>query len=335
MGDLMHFQPGTTSPQELNTMPKFCFLVLLCGLLACPTLSEAQTGRVTAEKSEHAIQINIDGEHFTTFNFAPEQRKTYFHPMYAPGGTLVVREEVFGREGQQGNDLQTNMGHFHHKGLWIAIDSINEDKLNFWHEGDLIRNESVTCEPHGNGVLLKVHNSWMGRDEKPVLKEETRFFITPERLLTAQIKLTAVDQPVTFGDTKEGLFAIRLEKTLREVENGKIVNADGKVGESKAWGLPSPWVDYSGEVNGNLVGVSIFDDPNNFRPSRYHVRAYGLFSINPFGEKNYSRGEQEAQELTLKPGESVNLRYGLFVHKGDHETGKVAEQYEKFVSMKK
>ncbi|MCA8985022.1 MAG: PmoA family protein [Planctomycetaceae bacterium] len=308
---------------------------VLCA--ACTLLQPftVEAGKVTAEKAEHAVRIFVDGEHFTTFNYAPAQRKTYFHPVYAPGKTLVVREEVFGKEEQQGNDLKTNLGHFHHKGIWIAIDSINEEKLNFWHEGNQIRNESVAVAQQGDNVVLEVHNSWLDNENQPILKEETRYTITPDRLIACELKLTAVGKPVTFGDTKEGLFAVRLEKNLREVASGKISNAEGKQGESECWGLPSAWVDYSGEVEGKTVGITIFDDPRNFRPSRYHVRAYGLFSINPFGERNYSKGQAEAQERTIQPGEAVQLRYGLYVHAGNREAGGVPEQFQKFVALKK
>ncbi len=293
-----------------------------------------QAGQVTAKKTGESVQIEIDGEHFTTLNLAAAQAKPYFHPVYAPGKTQVVRDEVFGPEEQQRDDNKTNLGHFHHKGLWVALDTINEEKLNYWHEKHKIANQSVEITPQGKNVVLQVVNHWLDDAEKPLLKETTRYTITPERLITCELQLTAIDKPVTFGDTKEGLLAVRLQKSLRANETGTISNADGKEGEAACWGIPSPWLDYSGQVDGKQVGISFFDDPGNFRPSRYHVRAYGLLAMNPFGESNYTNKKEEPKEVTLQPGESVKLRYGVYVHTGDVNSGKVAEQFQKFLSTK-
>lgn len=299
---------------------------------ACSPLF-VEAGEVSAKKQDDSVRIEVDGEHFTTFQFADEQNKPYFHPVFAEGGTLVVREDVFGKEGE--NRKEPGRDHFHHKGIWIAIDSINDDALNTWHERNKIRTDSVKVDDSGDNVVLKVNASWLDDDGQPLLKEKTTYTITPDRLIACELQLTAVDRPVTFGDTKEGLFAIRVHTNLRGAATGTISNADGLVSENDCWGKPSAWVDYTGKVDGKTVGVTIFDDENNFRPSRYHVRGYGLFAINPFGEKSYSKGQEEAKPLTLKPGEAVNLRYGLYVHASDKDSANIEKVHKAFKALGK
>ena len=56
---------------------------------------------------------------------------------------------------------------------------------------------------------------------------------------------------------------------VKRKSGGKITNAEG-VTDEKAWGKPSPWVDYVGPVNQKTVGIAILNHPEQL-PLPHHV----------------------------------------------------------------
>ncbi len=276
-------------------------------------------GPVTLHREGTQVEVQIDGQPFAVYNFGKDLPKPFFSPVRGPGGTILSRP------------LENPEDHKHHKGIWVAIDEVNG--IKFWAEAGKIENVSVTTADSSESgpAKLTVVNHWLGDDGKPVLVETTEIHIFANRLLSYDIVFTPSAGPVTFGDTKEGLFGFRLINPMRETETGKVENAEGKQGTAECWGIPSAWVDYYGTIDGKTYGVTIMDHPGNFRPSRYHVRNYGLFSVSPFGEKAYTRGASDTADVVIAPGESLRLRYGLYVHAGDTRTGQVAETYKQFL----
>ena len=155
--------------------------------------------------------------------------------------------------------------------------------------------------------------------------------IHPNRLLVYDMTLKASHVDVTFEDTKEGLFGFRVAPSMKEKNGGHVVACDGTETTKECWGKAFNWIDYYGDVDGKTVGVAIMDHPKNFRPSRYHVRDYGLFSISPFGEKAYTNGASESAPYHLKKGESLRIRYAMYFHDGDTKTANVAGAWDQFL----
>ena len=262
--------------------------------------------------------VTIDDQEFAEYETGKEHSRPFFHEVRAADGTTLSRPIS-----PPGGD------HPHHTGIWIAIDKVND--IAFWHQQGRIKNRSVEVVRTGsNPAILKVKNEWLDQDGKVVLRECMKISIYENRLLIYDIRFTAGEKPVTFGDTEEGFFAFRMADSMCEENTGEVTNADGLQSAKGCWGRQSDWVDYSGEVEGRTFGVAIFDHPLNFRRGRYHVRDYGLFTINPFGERDYTKGRLPAQPVTLPAEASLQLRYGMYFHQGDNKSAKVNRVYLDF-----
>jgi hypothetical protein len=177
---------------------------------------------------------------------------------------------------------------------------------------------------------------WNGPDGKTLLREDRDmvFYSDPKlRTIDFIITLTAM-QDVTFGDTKEGAFAIRLADNFTERRGVKIVNAEGQTGMLNVWGKRSNWVDYSADVDGEQIGVAIFDNPQNPRhPPYWHARDYGLFALNPFGPNGYDPNMPESH-WELPVGQKLVFRWRVVIHPGDVTTGHVADLYEAYAGKR-
>ncbi len=164
------------------------------------------------------------------------------------------------------------------------------------------------------------------------------------RMIDFDITLTAREK-VKFGDTKEGTFAIRLTSGLEEPRpdapaapkrTGKMVDSQGRHGEKEIWGKRADWADFSGVVDGENLGIAIFDHPANPRhPTWWHSRSYGLFAANIFGWHDFEHDNTKDGSLTLAPGEALRFRYRVVIHPGDSQSANLAKLYRTYASATK
>jgi hypothetical protein len=215
--------------------------------------------------------------------------------------------------------------------------------VDFWSEGG--SHGRIVCIEVAAPRLDKSHgqvttkNEWRSNDGVKIM-DETRtihlYDFEAARLFVFDIDLHASVAAITFGDTKEGSFGIRINDTIREAAGkGKLENADGKTGEKAIWGHPSPWCDYSGTIDGKTAGLAVFDDPGNSAKACWHARGYGLMAANPFGrDKSFPGQKGNSTLVKLGKGEHLKLRYGILLHSGDAKEAKVADYYQRFIKLK-
>lgn len=286
------------------------------------TNADAQTP-VTIEAKPEGLVVKIEGKDFTVFHSEPTLPKPYFWPVKAADGAILTRP------------INPNeKDHPHHRGVWLSVDEVND--IKFWAERGKIVTRDVQFTS-GNPGKITLRNEWVKSDGKPALLEATIISIYPNRLIAYDTTLSRpTNQLVRFDDTKEGFFGIRVAQSMREKEGGTVVNSEGQKTTQECWGRTAKWVDYTGTVEGKTYGVAIMDHPSNFRPSRFHVRDYGLFSASPFGEGAYQNDATKSKPVILDDvTPSLRFHYGLYVHSGPFADAKVPEAYNQFLQSTK
>ena len=151
------------------------------------------------------------------------------------------------------------------------------------------------------------------------------------RIVDVDIDLRALVD-TKFGDSKDGAFCIRLAEPLIEKNGGVIRNSAGGRGMKETWGKQADWVDYSGELQGEKVGIAMFDHPTSFHrfhdPARWHVRDYGLLGLNPFGSSAFDKDLPDST-FTLAKGKALRLRYRFVIHP-EMSRGEIEKLYAEF-----
>lgn len=289
------------------------------------------------------LRVEIGGQLFTEYFFKDVPRP-YCYPMLGPESLPMTREWPLGKGDNEEHD------HPHHRSFWFSHGAVNGQ--DFWSEakqfGKIVHQSFDKVESGKNFGVIKSRNSWITADGKTVCTDERTLTIynrpKNERLFDFAITIHAPkDSEVVFGDTKEGTMALRLAETMRLTPNrfnkgaptGHIVNSEG-VRDGATWGKRADWVDYYGPVQGKIVGVAIFDHPQNpLHPTWWHVRDYGLFAANPFGVHDFERKPAGAGDFKIPAGQSVTFRYRFYLHEGDEKQAGIAEKYKQFATEKK
>jgi hypothetical protein len=151
------------------------------------------------------------------------------------------------------------------------------------------------------------------------------------RLVDFEATLRATAGVVRFGDTKEGLMAIRVATPMAEINSGKMEDARGRSYMRQIFGQEAEWCHYAGRIGEAVVGISFFDHPGNpHHPCRWFARNYGLLAANPFGARGLTRNKELDGALDLPSGKSLTLRYRLRIHEGDAAAGNTALHYASY-----
>jgi hypothetical protein len=194
---------------------------------------------------------------------------------------------------------------------------------------------------------LRVRADWIMPDGRVALNEDTRFIFRGDsdyRSIDRITTLTAAEQLVTFGDSKEGMFGMRVRRELeqpskeRVLDNtnvsGEFRSSEGNVGDD-VWGKRGKWALLAGIIGSEPIMIAILDSPKNVGfPTHWMARGYGLFAANPFGQKAYASGKEEPavneSKFELGPHRSVTFRYRVLILSRRETPAEIDRRYQHF-----
>ena len=300
-----------------------------------------------------AINVLVDGKSFTSYihKIDPAKpmaaegvllTKPVLYPLCTPSGIAVTRGWPFERiEGER-------QDHPHHIGLYFTYDQINGS--NFWNNSKeplpAIKHVSaeVTTDAKGNPALATTMN-WIGKDSKPLLAEKrlTSFIPGPsQHIIDIDIEFQAVADKVEFGDTKEGMFAIRLAQWLTEntdsryeLGTGAYLSCNGDEKEKGVWGKRAEWVRIQGRKDGKTVGIAILNHPASANyPTYWHARGYGAFSANPLGQYAFQKSRKidnpKRFSLKLDKGEKAPFKFRVIIYDGPRTKQQLDNEFKRY-----
>ncbi len=323
------------------------FLSVALACLALPLCAQ-----VRIAQSPDRITVDIDGKPFTALFIGPDVAKPYLYPLRAVSGTSVTRR--FPLEDAPGDSKD----HPHHRGLTFGHADLNG--FNYWANepfnpgarGKILLDKVVRAESGPKQGTIQAIFKWVDPNGTPLLSDTRAmtFYSNPEMRIIDFDILLKPNRTVKFGDTHEGSFGVRVAPWLEEPapeyvpkaaggeprptepkRTGLITNSEGRRTEAEVRGQRANWADYSGEFQGEKLGIAIFDHPSNPRhPTYWHTRGYGMFAANIFGVRDLGNDETRDGSMTLKPGETLRFRYRVVIHSGDAASAGVSKMYTEY-----
>jgi hypothetical protein len=336
-------------------------------LIALSMNSNAQSSKdnvvsLIRADDKQQVDVLINGTLFTSYRYPKNLEKAFLFPVIAPNGSILTRGyPIEPRKGER-------VDHPHHIGIWFNHGNVNG--LDFWNNssaipadkkdtyGHIVHQKIVRAEG-GNKGILEVIMNWDDNKGNTLLREDTRYIFSGDknsRTIDHISTLTAVNGTVTIGESKEGMFAIRVDRafempsnesliftdekgnptTVKATDNvgvtGMYVSGNGKKGDA-VWGTRNDWVILSGTKDNTVISMAIFDNPKNpGYPAYAHARGYGLFSLNNLGQNAYDP-KQEKLSYNIEKGKSITLRHRFYVLSGSELTpenaNKIFQEFSK------
>ena len=269
------------------------------------------------------VSFQREGTELARLHFGPGLNRPFIFPLLGPSGRSVTRM----------GHPHDPVSHSHHNSIWVSHNDVNG--WSFWadrgtNQGRIVGQRLEKLEDSDAGAAATIFSHWLDKTGKVLLEERRRVSLEllpdGESLLVLDLRFEAKGAPVTFGKTPFGLVGVRLAKTIGIADGGGTIrNSEGNVdeqGDNGCFWKRARWCDYSGPVlPGKAEGATLFDHPANpNHPTYFHVRSDGWMG---------SSFTHDAARV-IQPGQPLQLRYAVFVHRDVPAREKLQARWEAF-----
>ncbi|MBN2326278.1 MAG: PmoA family protein [Candidatus Omnitrophica bacterium] len=268
------------------------------------------------------VSYQCDGRELTRYHYGASLKRPFMHPILGPAGRSLTR---MGHPRDQES-------HKHHYSFWVSHNDVNG--VSFWSdqgEGTIAHKRIVEFEDGDDRCYTVTQNDWLDGEQKAILHETRRISVImlkgEEWMLVLDLAFTPAKEAVVLGDTPFGMTGVRMAKTIGVHDGGGMIrNSEGDVNEEEAFRKKARWVDYAGRITNEAVeGIALFDHPANpNHPAPFHVRNDGWMGACLTHQS----------PITIQPGETLKLRYGLYIHRGLAPLEEIDATWRKFAEMK-
>ena len=317
--------------------------IILHALVCLFCVHALNAGQFDIKQHDDRVTVTTGGKLFTEYRY--KDRRPCFFPVFDLAGRSMTREWPLNPD--SGKPESTD--HEHHAGAWFAHGMVwteeGEKPADYWHlqtmefkgfqDFDELAKKDMFVS---RGIWRKANGGINCRDRITVKfgKDKDAIWIDYEIRIIAP-----KETDVTLGDTKEGVFGLRVpetmaietnDKNLRHISKGDIITSEGVSGK-ESWGTRAKWCAATGEVDDKPAVIAIFDHPDNPRyPTWWHARHYGLITANAFGISSFENKPEGAGNFVIPAGESATFKWRLLFLNDGFEKDSLENRYNSYAA---
>lgn len=313
---------------------------LLLNTVMCPAEVTTSTAglRLKDDQGGQVLRAFSGDRELFAYNYAGSWDLPHFFPLNTPSGKNLL--------------VQKTEPYPHHRSFWVSDtverNGVRGDVYNSYYSGvktGKMQHKSPfnTRSRHEAFSNFQTKDRWnsVSYEEKlvwetsatesafPLLNEYRQVSVHEMNdgsyLMDFSFRLAA-----DYGDVKFVSDAVhyawpylRINSQFSGEGGGTITSDTGTTGQVATNLKPHYWIDYSNTVGDVTEGVAVFQYGTSEAP-KWLTREYGTFGPRRMDDKS-------GKLFVLRQGKSLEQRVGIYVHKGDVESGNVADVYGRFV----